>query len=422
MKLSRFWRPAEARAASIENPTVPVSSESFLSFFGVGTAGNLPPVTIDAALRVTPVSAAVSFLSRTLAVLPLHAYRRVGDGAQRENGPIEALLAAPNAEMGSYKLRQYMWQQFFTGGRGLIWIERQGDAFENLWALNPSRVAIRRRGMRLFYVVDGEEYPSTDVIDLPFMLRADQTQHYGPIQLASKAIQLALAMNDYGSGFFAGGGVPPLALKGPLPQGAAALKRAQDDVMRSIKDAREGDKPIVNIPAGHDLVPIGLDPEKGQMTEARRFQIEEIARAYQLPPMFLQELSKLSFNNAEQQDLHLVKHLIGQHAKALEDEMNLKLFGRERRDLYVEHNLDGLQRGDFRSRIEGLARAIQTAQITPNEARRLDNRPPDPNPAADQLLVQGATVVLGTGPFAPPPASSPTDPQDGQPDAPQAQQ
>lgn len=422
MKLPRFWRPAEARAASIENPTVPVSSENFLSFFGVGTAGNLPPVTIDAALRVPAVAAAVLFLSRTLAALPLHAYRRTGDGADRENGPIEGLLVAPNEEMGSYTLRQYVWQQFFTGGRGLIWIERAGERPENLWALNPSRVAIRRRGMRLFYAVDGVEYPSSDVIDLPFMLRADQTQHYGPIQLASKAIQLALAMNDYGSGFFSGGGVPPLALKGPLPQGAGALKRAQDDVMRSIKDARENGKPIVNIPAGHDLVPIGLDPEKGQMTEARRFQIEEIARGFQLPPMFLQELSKLSFNNAEQQDVHLTKHLIGQHAKAMEDEMNLKLFGRGNREIYVEHNLDGLQRGAFTSRIEGLAKAIQTSQITPNEARRLENRPPDPNPAANQLLVQGATVVLGASPFVPAPDPSPAAPQDGQTNDPQAQQ
>lgn len=417
MKFPRLWRSAEARSGSIENPTVPVSSESFLAFFGVASADNLPPVTIDTALRVTPVNAAVSFLSRTMAALPLHAYRRTESGSDRENGEIESLLTGPNDEMGSYKLRQYFWTQFFTGGRGLIWIERLKGVPQNWWVLNPSRVNIRRRGMRLFYLVDGTEYPSSDIIDLPFMLRADQTRHYGPVQLASRAIQLALAMNNYGSGFFAGGGVPPLALQGPLPQGAAALKRAQDDVMRSIAEAHAGGKPIVMIPPGHTLAPIGLDPEKGQMTEARRFQIEEIARAWQLPPMFLQELSKLSFNNAEQQDLHLVKHLISQHAKAFEDEVNLKMFGRESRAIYVEHNLDGLQRGSFTSRIEGLARAIQTAQLTPDEARRLENRPPHPNPAAAELLVQGATVVLGS-PAAPPP-SPPVDQQDAQTNDPQ---
>ncbi|WP_286160612.1 phage portal protein [Rhizobium sp. Root651] len=147
--------------------------------------------------------------------------------------------------------------------------------------------------------------------------------------------------------------------------------------------------------------------------QPRRFQVEEIARAWQLPPVFLQDLSRATFSNAEQQDLHLVKHLIGQWTKALEDEINLKFFGRSGNGRYVEHNLDGLMRGDFKSRIEGLARAIQTAQITPNEARALENRPAMKD--GNDLLVQGATVPLGQRPLdtgqgrAPPPANDNQD-------------
>jgi len=93
--------------------------------------------------------------------------------------------------------------------------------------------------------------------------------------------------------------------------------------------------------------------------------VQEIARSYQLPPMFLQDLTKANFANTEQQDLHLVKHLIGQWAKAFEAEATLKIYGREKASSnYVEHNLDGLQRGDFKSRIEAMARGIQTSQIT----------------------------------------------------------
>jgi HK97 family phage portal protein len=161
------------------------------------------------------------------------------------------------------------------------------------------------------------------------------------------------------------------------------------------------------------LTQVGFDPEKGQMTEARLFQIQEIARAYQLPPVFLQDLSRATFTNAEQQDLHLVKHLIGQWTAALEGEMNLKLFGRFSGARYVEHNLDGLMRGDFKSRIDGIARAIQTAQMTPNEARVLENRPKHKNPDADELLVQGATVVLGKQPLKPEP-DKPTGDIDGE--------
>lgn len=401
MGIFSLFSRKETRAATIESPTIPVSSEGFLAFFGVGSAG-LPHVTIDTALTVPAVWAAVSFLSRTLAAIPLHAYRDSREGSERLKGKTAVTVHEfANDEMSSFKFRQYFWQQVFTGGRGLAYIERKGREIEAIWPLDPRKVSISRQGMRLFYKHDGQIYESRDVIDIPFMLQEDQTKHFGPIAKAAKAIQLSIAMNDYGSTFFAGGGIPPLALTGPLPQGPEALKRAMLDVSRSIEAAKASEKSVFPIPPGYELKPVGFDPAKGQMVEARLFQVGEIARAYQLPPVFLQDLSRATFSNAEQQDLHLVKHLIGQWAKALETEMTLKLFGRSGTDKrFVEHNLDGLLRGDFKSRMEGIARAIMTSQMTPNEGRLLDNRPRHPNPAADELLVQGATVVLGSAPVA----------------------
>lgn len=410
---------AEARSAtSPENEKVPVSAETFLQFFGIQSV-DLPRVTIDRALTVPAVAAAVTFLSRTLAALPLHAYRRGKDGDEVLTGPTaETVHVNSNDLMSSFKFRCFFWQQVFTGGRGLAWIERDKDEVINLWPMDPRKVTIKRIGFRLIYRYEGKEYPAADVIDVPFMLKADQLQHYGPISLAAKAIQLAIAMNDYGSNFFAGGGVPPLALSGPLPQGAAALERQKSDVERAIKSAKDSKSPIVAIPAGHELKPVGFDPAKGQMVEARLFQIQEIARAWQLPPVFLQDLSKGTFANVEQQDLHLVKHLIGQWAKAFESEASLKIFGRDHGGRRVEHNLKGLMRGDFKSMIEATARAIQTAQLTPNEGRALDNRPKSKNPAADELLIQGATVVLGTQPaLAAPPADNPENGDGDEPEA-----
>lgn len=386
-------KPAETRK-SIENPTIPVSAENFLAFFGVNSA-SLPEVSIDSALKVPAVLAAVTFLSRTMAALPRHAYRDTKDGAKRVGGKLETVVnQSPNDTMGSFKFWQYFWQQVFTGGRGLAWIERTPQGVEALWSLDPSKTTIRRVGMRVTYLFDGKEYPAADVIDIPFMLKSDGLKHYGPIVQGSKAIQLALAMGDYGSNFFAGGGVPPLALTGPLPQGADALKRANEDIKRAIGAAKSNSSQIFPIPPGNELKPVGFDPAKGQMVEARRFQIEEIARVYQLPPVFLQDLSRATFTNAEQQDMHLVKHLIGQWAKALEDEINLKLFGRNGGSRYVEHNLDGILRGDFLTRMNGMGQAIQNGLLTPNEGRALDNRPALAN--GDVLYIQGATVPLGS--------------------------
>lgn len=383
---------------SIENQSIPVSAENFLAYFGIQSI-NLPAVTIDSALTVPAVLAAVAFLSRTLATVPLHAYRKSKDGPQKLTGRIESVVHdAPNDGMDSFKFRQWFWQQVFTGGRGLAWIERTPQGVDSLWPMDPTKTTIKRSGGKIIYQFGDtahpvKEYPAEDVIDVPFMLFHDGLRHYGPITMASKAIQLAIAMNDYGSNFFAGGGVPPLALTGPLPVGADAIKRAQGDIKRTIDAAKNANDPIFPIPAGYTLNPVGLDPAKGQMIEARRFQVEEIARAYQLPPVFLQDLSRATFSNAEQQDLHLVKHLIGQWAQALEGELNLKLFGRGNTSRYVEHNLDGLLRGDFVSRMTGYGNAIQNGIRTPDEVRALENLPAKGG-QADQLQIQGATVPL----------------------------
>lgn len=397
-RFSRLRREADIeQRASPENAGVPVSAENFLAYFGVQPV-NLPSVTIESALTVPAVLAAVSFLSRTMAALPRHAYRDGKDGSKRLGGKLETVVnTAPNSDMGAFKFWQYFWQQVFTGGRGLAWIERSGKEVLALWPMDPTKTTVKRKGLAVVYRFDNKEYPAADVIDVPFMLRADGIRHFGPIAQAAKAIQLAIAMNDYGSNFFAGGGVPPLALEGPLPQGGAAMQRAMGDIHRAIDEARKSEKPIFPMPPGHKLTQVGYDPAKGQMIDARRFQVEEIARTWQLPPVFLQDLTHASFSNAEQQDLHLVKHLIMQWAKALEDEMNLKIFEVAGGTRYIRHNLDGLLRGDFKSRMDGYGVAIQNGIRTPDEVRSLENLPAKGG-AADQLHIQGATVPLGTQP------------------------
>jgi HK97 family phage portal protein len=403
----------ETRAGNpLENPAIPVSAsaDDLYAFFGLlHDRGQLPPVTIESALEVPAVFDAVNFQSAALAGLPLHAFK--GE-ASKIDGELAMLLnEAPNPEWSSFAWRKYMWQQVFTGGRGLTWIERAGIKPMALWPMDPSLTTVARKGGQRVYRFGNHEYPAEDVIDVPFMLRANQVDAYGPVAKGRKAIALAIAMNEFAGTFFAGGGVPPLALEGPLPSGNDAFKRAQADIQRAIDLAKKANTPFFGMPPGHALKAIGVDPAKGQMTEARLFQIQEIARIYGLPPVFLQDLSKGTFSNTEQQDLQLVKHNIGQWAKAFEDELNLKLFGQRRRSRWVKHNLDGLQRGDFKSRIEGLARAIQTAQMTPDEARALEERPALPN--GDKLYIQGATVPLGSVPVQPDPTAKDPNKEDG---------
>src|SRR3546814_20040714 len=128
------------------------------------------------------------------------------------------------------------------------------------------------------------------------------------------------------------------------------------------------------------------------MGEARLGQVLEIARAFQLPPVFLQDLSKGTFANTEQQDLFFVKHLIGQWAKRFEQQLNLKLFGQRRTTRKVEHNLDGLMRGAFKARAEAVARLVPVGVYTTAPGSETLGQGTPADPATPTQSKPGQTV------------------------------
>lgn len=410
MALFKFWK-REHR--SLENPQVPISGDSIVQFLGLGgeSAAGVS-VTIDSALGVPAVWAAVNFLAGTVAGLPLHVYKKTDNGRERDTSPLSTILHdAVNNEMSSFEWRKYSMERTLTGGRALTFIERNvAGRIINLWPLNPNSVRCYRKGGRKFYdYTEGQRkitYTAADVIDIPFMLAEDMTTAKSPIFTNKDAIGLALASTNYGSKFFQNGGVPPFVLTGNFQTGTG-LRRASEDLEAALKKAAKENRLALTIPAGHELKQIGADPEKSQLIELKRFCIEETARIYSLPPNFLQDLTHGTFSNTEQQDLHLTKHTIKRWVEQIEQELNLKLFGRNNAAQYVEFNLDGLMRGDFSSRMAGYATAIQNAIMKPNEVRAAENRPSDGK--GDDLLIQGATVPLGSqNMYAPKGASNET--------------
>lgn len=384
---------------SAENPTVPISdTEAILHLFGLDAVADADVnVTIETALTVPAVWCAVNFLSATMASLPLHVYKKTDKGRERVEGGVASLLhGAVNDETSSFEWRKYNYEQVFTGGRGVTFIERNlRGAIVNLHPLDPDNIKFKTAGLKRVYdYKDGARtvpYQARDVIDIPFMLKANRRDHRSPVLKHKNTIGLAIAATRYGSRFFAGGGVPPFAIEGPF-QSPGAMQRAADDLTTAVAKAAKEKRQALSIPAGHKIHNLGIDPDKSQLVELQKFIIEEVARIYQLPPAFLQDLTHGTFSNTEQQDLHLVKHTIRRHVTQFEQESNLKLFGRNNTDTYVEMNLDGLLRGDFMTRMQGYAHGIQNAVLKPNEARRRENLTDDDH--GDDLMIQGATVPV----------------------------
>lgn len=384
----------EKRAAPEGSITQSAAIGDWMRFFGLDDA-NLPHVTIDSALQVPAVADAVGFLSSALAALPMHLFKDARAGAEKIDTGLGMMLRdAVNPELSSYDWREWHWTQVFTGGRALTYIERKGNGEPvSLWPMDPAYSSVERKNGRKQYRFGSKEvYDAADVIDLCWMPKSDLLGHYGPVNRGAKAISLALAMQDYSSKLFAKGGLPPLGLRGAMPTGPAATQRMLEDVKAAIDKAAEMQLPIAAMPSGYELQPLGFDPQKGQLVEGKKFIITEIARLYRLPPVFLQDLEHGTFSNTEQQDLHLVKHTLTQWCVKFEQQLNLKLFGPRTAKRYVKHNIDGLLRGDFRTRMEGYARGVQSGVLMPSEARTKEDLPFVPG--SNQLMVQGATVPL----------------------------
>jgi HK97 family phage portal protein len=368
---------------------------SFLQLVGLGGDAS---VSMEEALGVPAVWAAVNFLSGTIAGLPLNVFDRDSKGIKRKLKPtkgnqvVDMLHSAINDECSSFQWRFDMFTAVFTEGRFVTYIERDAlgrpiNLFPLIGAsverLSNGRKRYRQEGSTVFY-------DQADVIDISFMLKNDLLTHRSPLRSCAVAIGKAVNSNDYGSKLFKNGGLPSFALTGPFGSGKAA-QRASDDIAEATKKAaREGGN-VLSVPLGHELKSLGIDPEKMQLVQTQEFSVIEIARIYQLPPTFLQDLSRATFSNSEQQDLHLVKHTMRRWVEQIEAELNLKLFGRGA-TRFAEFNVDGLLRGDYMTRMTGNSTAIQTGQLTPNEARSMDNR--EPLEGGDRLFIQGATVPI----------------------------
>lgn len=405
--LDRILAPVKRTSHEAEGP-VTTSDPGWLERWFAGLGGqSVTGITIntETALQVPAVWAAVNFLSGTLAGLPLKVYTTTKGVRKLKTGAVADLLAgAVNDEMSSFEWRKTMFDEVFTAGRSYTYIERNGAGNAvNFFPMDGSRTTAVRQGGRKFYETRnqlGEPvlYPAADVIDIPFMLMPDRLSHRSPIGRGAEAIGLAIASMRYGAKIFKKGGMPPLVMQGPF-QTEAAMQRASDQLIDAMAKAYEDGRQAIALPIGHEAKPLGFEPEKMQLVELQRWCVEQVARIYSLPPTFLQDLSNGTHSNTEQQDLHFVKHTLKRWIEQVEQELNLKLFGRGNRRTFVEFGVDGLLRGDFKTRYEGYSSAIQNGHMTPNEVREIENR--EPLEGGDVAYIQGGTVPLAKQAQAP---------------------
>lgn len=382
---------AEARA-SVENPKTPLSNPAgwLVSLFRGGPTDAGVSIDADNALEVPAVWAGVDMIGGTLGSLPLQVFQ--GDGDDRKlmrKAPLYRLLHdAPNPTLTSFRWRRLIVLNCLSRGRQVTRIAyKRGGAVSALYPLWPTPTVERVAGALRYKVQlqngGTEMLAPEEVLDFVYMDADDGVNALSPILKCRNAIGLAKALEAYGSRFFANDARPGIIAEIPGRVSEPAAERLK----KSIEEGHQGlgnKHRVMVLEEGAKVHMVGVEPEHAQFLETRRLQIEEVARLLRIPPVFLQDLTRGTYSNTEQQDLHYAKHTMGPWVEMIEQELNLKLAPQPGR--FIEFNMDGLQRGDFRSRMEGFAKAIQSAIMTPNEARERMNLPA--KPGGDDLVIQ----------------------------------
>ena len=238
----------------------------------------------------------------------------------------------------------------------------------------------------------------SDVLHIPG-LGFDGLVGYSPIAMAKNAIGLAIATEEYGAKFFANGATPGGILEYPgTVKNPEAVRESWTKGF-----SRNNSHKVAVLEEGMKYTPISISPNEAQFLETRKFQIDEIARIFRVPPHMVGDLEKSSFSNIEQQSLEFVKYTLEPWIIRWEQSINRALLSESEKAAYfVKFNVDGLLRGDYQSRMNGYATARQNGWMSANDIRELENLdliPPELG--GDLYLINGnMTKLEDSGIFA----------------------
>lgn len=398
-----------------DKPVDKAADAGYSFLFGRTTSGK--PVNERTAMQTTAVYACVRILAEAIASLPLHVYEYQDDGGKKlvHDHPLYYLLHdEPNPEMTSFVFRETLMSHLLIWGNAYAQIIRDGAGrVLGLYPLLPDKMEVQRDDKGNIYYVysrNSDENPmfkeygniklkAEDVLHIPG-LGFDGLIGYSPIAMAKNAVGMTLACEEYGASFFANGANPGGVLEHPgVLKDPSKVRESWNSVYRGVSNAHK----IAVLEEGMKYQQIGIPPEEAQFLETRKFQINEIARLYRIPPHMVGDLDKSSFSNIEQQSLEFVKYTLDPWVIRWEQSLQRSLLlPGEKGKYFIKLNVDGLLRGDYQSRMNGYAVGRQNGWFSANDIREMENMNPIPDEEGGNLyLINGAmTKLADAGAFA----------------------
>lgn len=374
------------KRSSVTTPKHP----SAILTWGNSTGSTIHP---DSAMGISAVYACVRVIAESIASLPLKIYKKIGKKKEvAYDHPLYRVLHdQSNSELTAFELREMLVTDVLLRGNAYCEIEmnQRGDVI-GLWRIHPDRVRIYRNDPTVegqFFGYTGLLYVINIVSGGTVTLPASKIWHikgptqdgiYGqsPLTVARVTFSTAKATDDLAQSLFENGASPGGVLMSDKQMSDESYNSLLASWERRHQGATNASK-IAILESGIKYQPLPLNMQDVQFLETRKFQKNEIATIFRVPPHMIGDLDKATFSNIEHQSLEFVTNTLRPWLVRIEQSAVRDLLGTiEKNVLFIEFNVDGLLRGDQKSRYDAYHSARYDGWLSANEIRSLENLDP----------------------------------------------
>ncbi|MDD5013734.1 MAG: phage portal protein [Atribacterota bacterium] len=344
------------------------------------------PITPERAVKYSAVLACSRIISEGIASVPLFVYKRIEGGKEKatDHYLYDILHLQPNERMSSFSFREMMiLHLLFWGNSYSNIVYDNSGGISALWPLLPWRMKVESSNGKLQYkyrLPDNTEkiIPNEYVLHIPGM-SFDGLVGKSIISCAREAIGLGLALEEFGSRFFGQGTQFGGFVEHPKNIGEKAEKNLRAALRQKYKGLNNAHRLII-LEEGMKFTPNHIPLNDAQFLESRKFQKNEIAMMFNVSPHLIKDLDRATLNNIEHLEIEHVVYTLRPWCVRIEQAENIKLLTKsERQVFYIEHLLEGLLRGDIKSRYESYAIGRQWGWLSADDIRALENMNPLPD-------------------------------------------
>ena len=358
-------------------------------------------VSPETALECTAVLACVRVLSESIASLPFNVYRRLPGGGKEiaeEQHLHEVLCYQPNSWMTGFEFRELMQSWLLLWGNAYAYIKggRQGGVTE-LIPLHPSRMEVKRLSngkLRYYYTepttpiqpqVSVTEYRQDEIFHLRW-LSSDGVTGFIPTTLSRDAIGLARATELHSGSFFGNGATPGTYIETDQPHKPEALARFKQQWDDAHAGPDKAYKTVV-MPFGFHRKQLEIRNDTSQLIETRKYQVEEIARAYRVPPHLLGDLHNVRHSTVEQSAIDFVTFSLLPWCRRWEMACRRDLVV-EDKQYFCQFDVNALMAGDYAARSQFIREMANLGALDVDEIRAQIGYNPLPNGEGKKRFIQ----------------------------------